>query len=112
MAEAPPATHPDAALVREHLEALRHQRRLASGTLKNYARDLALLLDVVGAPRIAECYANLECRVHDTRMVNRYGIFVLEVVGARVAASVKEPRTLHHRGYGTFMVAGETIRRG
>ena len=44
MAEAPSATHPDAALVREHLEALRHQRRLASGTLTNYARSLAVLL--------------------------------------------------------------------
>jgi integrase/recombinase XerC len=44
VAEALPATHPDAALVREHLEALRHQRRLASGTLTNYARALAVLL--------------------------------------------------------------------
>ena len=27
---------------------------------------------LVGAPLIAECYANLECRVVDTRLVNRY----------------------------------------
>ena len=52
MAEAPPATHPDAALVREHLEALRHQRRLASGTLRNYARDLALLLRLAQGARL------------------------------------------------------------
>jgi flavin reductase (DIM6/NTAB) family NADH-FMN oxidoreductase RutF len=65
---------------------------------------------LVGAPRIDQCYANLECRVHDSRMANRYGIFILEVVKAWVDTSVKDPKTLHHRGYGAFMVAGETIR--
>jgi flavin reductase (DIM6/NTAB) family NADH-FMN oxidoreductase RutF len=65
---------------------------------------------LVGAQRIAGCYASLECRVHDTRMANRYGIFILEVVKAWVDTSVKQPRTLHHRGSGQFMVAGETIR--
>lgn len=64
----------------------------------------------VAAPLIAECFANLECRVVDTRFVNRYGFFVLEVVHARQESAVKEPRTLHHRGYGKFMVAGEEIR--
>src|SRR5512135_2277016 len=34
----------------------------------------------VAPPLIAECYANLECKVVDTRMVNRYNFFVLEVV--------------------------------
>ncbi|MEJ2061083.1 MAG: flavin reductase family protein [Gammaproteobacteria bacterium] len=65
---------------------------------------------LVEAPLIVECYANLECRVIDTRMVNRYSFFVLEVVKAWSDPSVKEPKTLHHRGYGTFMVAGETIK--
>ncbi len=64
----------------------------------------------VAAPLIDECYASLECRVVDTRAVNRYGFFVLEVVQAWVDPAVKEPRTLHHRGRGKFMVAGETIR--
>ncbi len=64
----------------------------------------------VGAPLIAECYASLECRVLDTRLVPSYGFFVLEVVQAWVDTSVTEPRTLHHRGRGRFMVAGETIR--
>lgn len=63
----------------------------------------------VGAPLIAECYANLECRVVDTRMVNRYSFFVLEVVKAWIDPKMKEPRTLHHRGRGHFMVAGKTI---
>ena len=37
---------------------------------------------LIGAPLIAECYANLECRVVDARMKNRYNFFVLEVVKA------------------------------
>jgi flavin reductase (DIM6/NTAB) family NADH-FMN oxidoreductase RutF len=64
----------------------------------------------VQAPLIAECFANLECRIADTRMVNRYGLFVLEVVKAWLDPRRNDPRTLHHRGWGSFMVAGETIR--
>jgi flavin reductase (DIM6/NTAB) family NADH-FMN oxidoreductase RutF len=65
---------------------------------------------LVAAPLIAECYANLECRVVDTRLTNRYDFFVLEVVAAWIDPARKDPRTLHHRGRGAFMVAGETIR--
>lgn len=65
---------------------------------------------LVKAPLIAECYANLECRIADSRMVNKYNFFVLEVVKAWIDPQVKNPRTLHHRGMGAFMVAGETIR--
>lgn len=64
----------------------------------------------VAAPLIAECWANLECRVADTRMVNRYNFFVLEVVKAWIDPAAKDPRTLHHRGRGVFMVAGETVK--
>lgn len=65
---------------------------------------------LVQAPLLAECYANLECKVVDSRLVNKYGFFVLEVVRAWVDTSVKNPQTLHHRGNGVFMVAGETIK--
>jgi len=64
----------------------------------------------VAPPLIDECYASLECRVVDTRLVNRYGIFVLQVLRAWHDPSVKRPRTIHHRGFGTFMVAGREIR--
>ena len=64
----------------------------------------------IDAPRVAECYANLECRIADTREVNRYNFFVLEVVKAWVDTSIKQPQTLHHRGNGVFIVAGETVR--
>jgi flavin reductase (DIM6/NTAB) family NADH-FMN oxidoreductase RutF len=65
---------------------------------------------LVGAPLIAECYASLECKVVDTRLMNRYNFFVLEVVKAWVDPKEKNPRTLHHRGRGHFMVAGKTLR--
>ena len=65
---------------------------------------------LVDAPLIAECYVNLECRVVDTRLMNRYNFFVLEVLKAWIDPACKDPRTLHHRGRGAFMVAGETIK--
>jgi flavin reductase (DIM6/NTAB) family NADH-FMN oxidoreductase RutF len=64
----------------------------------------------VKAPLIEECYANLECRVIDTRMVPKYCLFVIEVLKAWIDPAVKNPRTIHHFGMGRFMVAGETIK--
>jgi len=70
----------------------------------------AVTASQVQAPLVAECFANLECRVVDTRMVNKYSLFVLEVVKAWIDPAVGLPRTIHHRGRGQFMVAGKTIR--
>ena len=64
----------------------------------------------VAAPLIAECYASLECRVADARLANKYNFFVLQVVEAWVDPAEKNPRTLHHRGNGLFMVAGPSIQ--
>jgi flavin reductase (DIM6/NTAB) family NADH-FMN oxidoreductase RutF len=64
----------------------------------------------VKAPLIAECYANLECRVTDTKLAARYNIFIVEVVKAWIDRSKKEPRTIHHQGYGKFVIDGETIK--
>ena len=64
----------------------------------------------VKAPLIKECYANLECRVVDTRLVAAYNFFVLEVVKAWIDPAQKNPKTIHHRGDGRFTVDGETIR--
>ena len=65
---------------------------------------------IVKAPLVKECYANLECKVVDRKMVARYSLFVLEVVKAWIDPARKQPRTMHHQGKGSFMVAGETIR--
>jgi flavin reductase (DIM6/NTAB) family NADH-FMN oxidoreductase RutF len=64
----------------------------------------------VAAPLIDAYFANLECRVADTRLTNRYNFFVVQVLKAWIDPRCKNPRTLHHRGYGVFMVAGDTIR--
>jgi len=64
----------------------------------------------VKAPLVAECYANLECRVVDTRLVSTYNFFVLEVVKAWVSRSSRSPRTIHHEGRGVLMVAGRRIK--
>lgn len=66
---------------------------------------------LVDAPLIGECYANFECKLHDDKMVKRYGFFIWEIVHAHVAPSVKRPKTLHYRGQGEFMIAGDTISR-
>ena len=63
----------------------------------------------VAPPLIAECFANLECRVADTRLVNKYNLFVLEVVQAWTDPSQPAPDTIHHRGYGRFVVDGARI---
>ncbi|GAB5606117.1 flavin reductase family protein [Sideroxyarcus sp. TK5] len=65
---------------------------------------------IVAAPLIDECYANLECKVVDRRMVNKYNFFVLEVVKAWIDPAQKDPRTLHHQGKGVFVVDGDRIR--
>jgi len=63
----------------------------------------------VAAPLVAECFANLECKVSDTRFVNQYNLFVLEVVKAWIDPRRKNARTVHHRGYGEFAVDGRII---
>jgi flavin reductase (DIM6/NTAB) family NADH-FMN oxidoreductase RutF len=65
----------------------------------------------VRAPLIKECFANFECRVVETRFVNRYSFFILEVVKAHVAKAPQFPETIHYRGDGLFMMAGKTVRR-
>ncbi|GIZ50295.1 flavin reductase family protein [Noviherbaspirillum aridicola] len=66
----------------------------------------------VEAPLIRECVANLECRVVDDAMVDRYNMFILQVENVWVDRARREQRLLHHRGDGVFIVDGETIDLG
>jgi len=61
----------------------------------------------VGAPLIAECLANIECRVVD--YIAKHGIFVLDAVNAWVNLDRKERRTFHAVGDGTFVVDGRRL---
>ena len=47
----------------------------------------------------------------DAKLIQKYVLFIWQVVKAHVAASVKSPQTIHYRGQGVFMVAGQTINR-
>jgi flavin reductase (DIM6/NTAB) family NADH-FMN oxidoreductase RutF len=64
----------------------------------------------VAPPLVAECFANLECRVVDTHLVNKFNLFVLEVLKAWYDPAQKNPKTLHHHGYGKFVVDGEVLK--
>ena len=62
----------------------------------------------VAPPLVAECFANLECKL--AGFVNKYGIFILEVVKAWTDPAQRNPKTIHHHGYGRFVVDGEMIK--
>ena len=64
----------------------------------------------VAPPLVAECFANLECKVVDTRFVNKFNLFILEVAKAWIDPAQKNPKTIHHHGYGRFAVDGEMIK--
>ncbi|MGD0731139.1 MAG: flavin reductase family protein [Terracidiphilus sp.] len=64
----------------------------------------------VKAPLVAECFANLECKVVDTRLVNRYNLFILEVLKSWTDPAQKDPRTIHHHGWCSFSVDGKMIK--
>ncbi len=63
----------------------------------------------VGAPLIAECVANIECRVVD--LVERHNLVVLEGLAAYVNPSRREQRRVHAVGDGRFIVDGRTLDR-
>ena len=64
----------------------------------------------VAPPLIRECFANLECKVVDMHLVNKYNLFILEVLKAWIDPAKKTPKTIHHHGYGRFVVDGEAIK--
>lgn len=65
----------------------------------------------VKAPLIKDCYANFECKLIDSSLINRYSLFIFEVVKAHVAISPKFPKTIHYRGDGLFMISGPTVKK-
>jgi flavin reductase (DIM6/NTAB) family NADH-FMN oxidoreductase RutF len=64
---------------------------------------------LVKAPLIAQCYANLECRLVDGRLRGKYNVFIFEVVKAHAPRAPKYPKTIHYRGDSIFMVAGRSL---
>jgi flavin reductase (DIM6/NTAB) family NADH-FMN oxidoreductase RutF len=69
----------------------------------------ALRGSLVAAPLIADCFANLECKVIDTHLVSRFNLFVLEVIKAWIDPGQRAVKTIHHHGHGRFVVDGRAI---
>jgi flavin reductase (DIM6/NTAB) family NADH-FMN oxidoreductase RutF len=65
----------------------------------------------VTAPLIRECHTNLECKLADGSLIDRYNFFIFEVVKAHAAITPKYPETLHYTGDGVFIVSGKVISR-
>jgi flavin reductase (DIM6/NTAB) family NADH-FMN oxidoreductase RutF len=65
--------------------------------------------EAVAAPLIAECLANIECRVADDTLVDKYNLFILEAVRIWIDPDRAERRTLHHQGDGSFAVDGPIL---
>lgn len=85
----------------------------SGATVDKYAR-FGLTADPaerVAAPLIRECHSNLECKLADDSLVDRYNFFIFEVVKAHVATTPKYPETLHYTGDGVFMLSGKIISR-
>jgi len=64
------------------------------------------------APLVRECWANLECRITDDTLAQRYNLLVLEVGRIWIDHARQEKRLIHHQGDGRFSVDGETIDLG
>jgi flavin reductase (DIM6/NTAB) family NADH-FMN oxidoreductase RutF len=64
----------------------------------------------VAPPLVAECFANLECRVVEKSLANKYNLFIVETLKAWIDPAQKNPKTIHHHGYGAFVADGEAIK--
>lgn len=64
----------------------------------------------VSPPLIAECFANIECKVVDTRLTNKYCLFVLQGVKGWIDPARKDSKTIHHQGLGRFVIDGDRIK--
>ena len=62
---------------------------------------------------VAECFANLECKVADTSLVKRYNLLAFEVLKAWRDPAQKNPKTIPFREpeRGSKLPAGGAIRR-
>ncbi len=65
--------------------------------------------ELVSAPLIKECLANIECKVID--IVKKHNIVLLQGISAYIDTARKEKRVVHAVGDGTFIVDGRKIDR-
>ena len=66
-----------------------------------------LKAELVKAPLVKECYANLECKIVDH--LEQHDIFVVECIKAWIDEDVENPCFFHAIGDGRFVVDGEKM---
>jgi flavin reductase (DIM6/NTAB) family NADH-FMN oxidoreductase RutF len=64
----------------------------------------------INAPLLTECYANIECKVFDMKMAEKYNLFILEGLKGWIRPSFKKPKMIHHSGKGNFIVDGPLLK--
>lgn len=65
--------------------------------------------EVVDAPLVQECFANIECTVADDRMVGTHALWILRMQRAWIDPAAAPAPEVHHRGDGTFSTNGHII---
>jgi len=65
----------------------------------------------VDAAILPQCHAHIECRLRDDRAVDRYNLFILEVMHISARPKPEEPDFLHYVGDGVFMHSGRRVSR-
>jgi flavin reductase (DIM6/NTAB) family NADH-FMN oxidoreductase RutF len=63
----------------------------------------------VAAPLLADCIANIECKIKDDALADRYALHILEAVRLWVAPDWEDLPTLHHIGNGCFREDGRRL---
>jgi flavin reductase (DIM6/NTAB) family NADH-FMN oxidoreductase RutF len=63
----------------------------------------------VAAPLINECLVNIECRIADNSLVDKYHLFILEAERIWIDTGRKERRMLHHCGNGRLTADGDVL---
>ncbi len=70
----------------------------------------ALSARKVKSPVIKECFANIECKVIDSHLANKYNFFILEAIKAWTDLGWEKEKTIHHCGGEWFMFSGNRIK--
>ncbi len=63
----------------------------------------------IKAPLVDECFINLECKVIDDSLADKYNLFIVKVVAAWQSRGIKNPKTIHHVSGKKFILGGKFI---
>lgn len=64
----------------------------------------------VQAPLLSQCFINLECKVIDQKMAQKYNLFIVKVLKAWIRPHL-QMQMIHHFGKGWFIVDGKKVHK-